>query len=507
MRKIIDIHSHMFNIKYLPVAGILRRYSNNKISHLVAKGVEWLILKGVDESYSNNHKKNIKLNGLENFDSSVNDILKLENRTYNIDDVIDFNIDDTIDAMIGMASTPDLEVKELSDAIDEFEKMNPDNSNEIINIRTQKISAMSSIQKSEFLFYRARIFRRMLNWVVRTFKKIKDHIKWFIFMRNSEEVIYKHITKVDEKGVEKYLHLMMDVDYFFNDNGSKRYKSNYDFETEQIPNMQKLNSKHNNLIGFVAFNPSRDNCMEIVKSAIENKGFKGVKFYPPLGYRACKNHNEKYETRIDTLLQYCVVNEIPLFTHCNNKGFEANPDSNSGYDANPKYWEKVLEKYENLILCLGHGGGTEGWFAENRETDKVIANEINSADTVDDSKKQKENWNHSYAALVFKLCVKYDNVYCDASYLDDMINSKGNFVKIPKNNFKKRLVELFNSEPVFSQKIMYGSDWHMLFREGKNKVYLKLYKDFFSENELIGYSKDFFYNNAVRFLKLEDTFV
>ncbi len=158
-----------------------------------------------------------------------------------------------------------------------------------------------------------------------------------------------------------------------------------------------------------------------------------------MGYKAFGD--EKYEALIDSLFKYCSENRVPLFTHCTNQGFEAYPDSEppSGYCANPKYWEKALEKYNDLILCLGHAGGTNGWFCENRATDRVKADEINSADIVDESEKQEENWNHSYAALVFKLCVKYDHVYCDASYLDEMVKANGSFEAVAKKNFKTRL--------------------------------------------------------------------
>lgn len=321
-------------------------------------------------------------------------------------------------------------------------------------------------------------------------------------MTNSEESIYKYITTRDEVGVEKYLHLMMDVDHFFNEDVvNLKYKSYFDFEKEQINNMRQLNGKHSNLIGFVAFNPARNNCMEIIEKAINENGFKGVKFYPPLGYRADGDPN--YSEQIERLFTYCSANKLPVFTHCNNEGFEALPGGgHSGYNSNPKYWELALGRHPDLILCLGHAGGSEGWFCENKNTDKLLADSINAADIKDETCLQKLDWNNSYASLVFKLCVKYDNVYCDASYLDDMVESDGSTVTAPKDNFRKRLVKLFDSEPKFRCKIMYGSDWHMLFQEGKNNVYLKSYLELFSENELAHCKDDFFYNNAMRFLNL-----
>ena len=117
-------------------------------------------------------------------------------------------------------------------------------------------------------------------------------------MTYSEEAIYRHLTEKDEPIVEKYLHLMMDVDHFFNSNEMElKYTSTYDFPSRQIDNFEKINIKYANLIGFVAFNPARENSLEIVKNAIEKRGFKGIKFYPPLGYRAY--NDPVYETKID----------------------------------------------------------------------------------------------------------------------------------------------------------------------------------------------------------------
>lgn len=200
------------------------------------------------------------------------------------------------------------------------------------------------------------------------------------------------------------------------------------------------------------------------------------------------------------MLAYCATNRIPLFTHCNNQGFEAKPNGgHSGYNSNPKYWELALNKYPQLILCLGHAGGTQGWFAQNFESDKLKAVEINATE-IKDSTQEQIQWNSSYAAMVFKLCVTYDHVYCDASYLDEMVNNDGSFQPESEKNFEDRLSKLFKSEPKFAKRIMYGSDWHMLFQEGKNNVYLQTYLSFFNKAKLSSFSEDFFYNNAINFL-------
>lgn len=506
MTKIIDIHSHMFNLKYLPVAGILRRYSRNIISHRIATGLEWMLLLGIDKQFQAEQDKKIASGKLEEFNTPLSEFLDADPFDYSIEDIIKFKPKDTIKAMLTMVRVSDLLVGPLKDAIDEYEMVNSDEPLEDQFRNMNNFSNLSSDDKRLFIGLRIRVLKRMLNWVVKKFKEIRDYLKWFAFMRNSEEEIYRYINKIDAPGVEYYLHLMMDVDHYFNKKGKLRYKSRFNFETEQIPKMQALTSDHKKLIAFVAFSPARDKSLETVKDAIENKGFKGVKFYPPLGYKAYSDKNPKYRSRIKQLFQYCSDQKIPVFTHCNNKGFEAHPKIKSGYNANPKFWEMALMEHPNLILCLGHAGGSEGWFSENLDSDYTNASDIQAKDISDKSSIQEKNWNKSYAALVYKLCVTYDNVYCDTSYLDDMIKSNGHFNSRLKENYRIRLLKLFQEGEGFNKKIMYGSDWHMLFQEGKNKVYLKLYKEFFLDerNGLLAYSEDYFYKNALNYLKLNE---
>lgn len=85
-----------------------------------------------------------------------------------------------------------------------------------------------------------------------------------------------------------------------------------------------------------------------------------------------------------------------------------------------------------------------------------------------------------------------------------MVNRNGSLHKTKRAKFKTRLLKLFNHQDDtnfnFGTKIMYGSDWHMLFRHGINDVFLSCYKEFFSDAEFNLIREDFFFNNANRFL-------
>ncbi|MCF6131691.1 amidohydrolase family protein [Flavobacterium wongokense] len=491
MQKIVDIHSHMFNLKYLPVAGILKRH---KIPHFIAKGVESLLLRHTKESYPLAGIQGIlKYKDDEDNTSVTVYIDDWEPIDYGMDEIADLSDDEIANAITQFAVVGDLKSGDLSVAIDEYEKQ---------ELRSGDFFMIVDYEDDEALKrHRAGLLQRMINKVIRIINAAVNYGKWFLFMTNSEKDIYKYIEQKDEPGVVAYLHLMMDVDRFLNEDPDTEdedllYRSRFNFATQQVQNMKKLNDDFPKLIGFVAFNPARKNWLEIIENARAN-GFKGVKFYPPLGYKASGG---PYADRIKALFAHCQTHNIPVFTHCNNQGFEAWPLS--GYNSNPVFWEEALAKYPNLILCLGHAGGGHGWFAKNDpSTDITDPDLILAANIKNEKAAQMANWNNSYAAMVYKLCVKYDNVYCDASYLDEIIDDYGNMDDDAKKLFTKRLKKLFEVSPKFAERIMYGSDWHMLFQEGKNRVYLKRYIELFDQPELAPYKDAFFYGNAEKYLR------
>jgi predicted TIM-barrel fold metal-dependent hydrolase len=508
----IDIHSHLFNLKYLPVAGIIVRYGDGKISWQVARAIEWYFVRTTASDF----EAQATLGPLSVRDAPIvkrADVHRaglgiMEKRPTHHNQLFSMSNRELITLATMELTESHLDAPEIRQAL-------------IEHIQTEKLPAGKKRAFVQSLITETRTpqdlvdaldkFRGLLASV---FKKIRmgySYLRWFLFMRNSELNLFASLQQDASVGrirVSKFLYMMMDVDYFFNKPGENTYKSNFDFVDRQIANFEALNTQlGDKVIGFVAFNPARVDGLDIVQRAL-GAGFRGVKFYPPMGYKAMGN-TEPFESRIMGLFDHCVQNDIPVFTHCNNAGFEAYPGQ-SGINSSPVHWDKLLQipKYRNLRVCFGHAGGGEGWFAKNQDTDFVLAADVDASLIKDSSKEQAANWNHSYAALVFKLCVTYPNVYCDASYLDEMVRPSGFLNKTEAKKFKIRLDKLFQSDPDFSRKIMYGSDWHMLMKDAKNAVYFSTYLDFFNAPASDGmpslqqYSERFFEKNARDFLKI-----
>jgi predicted TIM-barrel fold metal-dependent hydrolase len=259
------------------------------------------------------------------------------------------------------------------------------------------------------------------------------------------------------------------------------------------------------LVHFVAYDPfRRGDSLEYVSRGLAD-GAIGVKFYPPSGYGAAGNVVEqkppgnggdarRWESRYgggahpldgaaidklnDALFQYCETHDVPIFTHCTSSGFQAAKDY--GLKSDPKYWVAALEKHPKLRLCFGHAGGDTYWF----------------------SKPGDAAGDQAFGAGVVDLCLKYDNVYCEAGYLEEVLDPAR------RDAFKARLASVIGRRSLdgrwqFGDKFMYGTDWFMISKERHPETYLVDFWNVFQEDAALKpWSRRFFGRNAVAFLNL-----
>ena len=435
MYKIVDIHTHLFNLKYLPIWGVL---SSRGIPNKTSRFIEFILLKITGESFTKN--KNAKTF----FD--FNDLLY----PFEFSKIKD---EDLIERIIEFAER-DAEILRsqlLIDAVEEHEELKGNKKN-IDDISSEGYK------------------KNVLKWIVQKALSGFAYLRWFLFMTKSEERLMKSMIK-NYPQVETFVFHMMDTEHFFPGNGDYSAKCHIPFDV-QIDNMKKLLQQYpNKLKGFVAYNPKRENDIEVVEKALKN-GFTGIKFYPPLGYNPINSME---------LFKFCSKNKIPVFTHCTPTGFEAK--KGYGHNANPKNWEVVLKEVIDLKLCLGHAGGVDGWF--DKYNHKNIFPES------------------AYAKKVVELCTTYENVYAEVGFLDDIDNSQ------QKDEFAKRLEHLFRDTSTtynLIDKIMYGSDWHVLMNHSGElfKNYAKEFIELFERKEFNDFKnlrEKFFALNAYKFLE------
>ena len=93
---------------------------------------------------------------------------------------------------------------------------------------------------------------------------------------------------------------------------------------------------------FVPFDPRRPHALEVVKEAIEELGFVGVKLYTRCGWMPWNNCEiygdelgDKLDARLQEFYKYVTLNDLPILNHTSPTGYPANPTL-----AFPAHYEK-----------------------------------------------------------------------------------------------------------------------------------------------------------------------
>ncbi|MGF1761695.1 amidohydrolase [Photobacterium sagamiensis] len=179
------------------------------------------------------------------------------------------------------------------------------------------------------------------------------------------------------------------------------------------------------VIPFVHVDPRREDALDTLQSLVEDRDFKGVKIYPPHGYRPT------HPTLMNDIYPYMVEKNIPLMTHCmpgpgiiTSRGISS--EKAKAY-TDPDNYKAVLEKYPELKICLGHFGGIDAW------------------------KKYNENPNEpTWLTKICNLMKSYPNLYADISYT---ISNFEESIKV--------LTALLNNKRI-ADRIIFGSDFFMI---------------------------------------------
>lgn len=312
---------------------------------------------------------------------------------------------------------------------------------------------------------------------------IEDYLTFVSRLLMAEREIFNALREAYKSVNDVTLvHLMMDMQYAYDPPDPPRYPFD-----EQVRRMRRLAEDSGGvLLGFTAFHPRR--CKSSFKLP---DGFYGVKFYPAMGYRPAENDDPEIEESVNQFFRVCRTNDTPVFAHCTPRGFEAR--RGWGLNAHPKYWAVALKKHPDLRLCLGHAGGgamensglrSAGWYAR------------------DDAE-----WNDpgNFAAGVVDLCRRYEHVYCEFGHLDALIHGDGQIREAFEANFVrewKRDEQSSDKPYLFAKKSMFGTDHHMAKMINHVPEFLEYFRSVFERHYLEGF-EDFCSGTARRFLKLE----
>ncbi len=316
-----------------------------------------------------------------------------------------------------------------------------------------------------------------LKSVISNFKNANDLVKWVLLLTKTQKRISRRLVKTYKK-IDLFVPMMMDIDGWVDDEAPNS-------QPHQVAILQNvIDELPGKIHPFIAYDPRRAikegvaAALARVDDAIENRGFIGVKLYPPMGYRASNNAEaqpplvdpEKYDDALRALFSLCVTKGIPITAHCTPKGAEATPGI-SGQNANPEFWRETLSNsdFSDLHLNLAHFGGIENLIEEG-----------------------KDSWAWKISAMM----KDFANLYADTGH-------HGVLESDPRDDYFKKLAELFAAYPVLESRFMFGTDWHMLARLDNHRKFLKIYRRHYRRMvDGDTAQQNFLGGNAMRFLGL-----
>lgn len=500
--RILDLHTHLFNARYVPLASLIANAMNkdeSRLAHHIARLLEELT--GSDYSQPESSEAR-SLEGEALDDYRLDQIWNITSYELLADTMSRDGMDKGVSTLMGESlSAPPfrlLRSSKLMGIIEDLSKI--DYAAEgwtgelplAYSYVGPHMSPDASFLFVDFLGWAKSIVKKAL-WVVtklmdpKAWGKAENYIEFFLTMLKSEVKMLKKVFASYGNGLPalQISHYLMDMQMAY------KYEKPpyYPFHPDQLIRMQKLqNDNPNSIFGFSAFDPRRHDWRKCAQDSLD-KGFIGFKFYPAMGYKPAGSASH-IQARIDAFFDFCVEQKAPIFAHCTPEGFQTR--LKEGENAHPKYWREVLEnsRWSELRLCLGHAGGgrmenkdlkSPGWMAKSIEEWEDINN---------------------FARIVTDLCVTYPHVYCEIGYITELIKDDNTEIFVA-NIERARKVASEESRPFdLLDKMAYGSDWHMPDMVDNTRKYLDVFLGIMNRKEYRSHLNGFFWKNAYRFLNL-----
>jgi predicted TIM-barrel fold metal-dependent hydrolase len=241
------------------------------------------------------------------------------------------------------------------------------------------------------------------------------------------------------------------------------------------------------MLPFLAFDPERElqlrrlpGELKVELEALANQGFVGVKIYPPFGYRPHGNaeirddhecgvtvapaRRDEYDAVLEDLYAACEALELPIAAHCEDPGAGV---ARCGEHADPKWWAPVLAKHPELRLNLTHFGGVEGLVGCEPEK--------------------------SWARAIGELMKTAPHLYADVGAHEVTRDTR-----MCKEFFDRLEADI----PQAVDRLMFGTDWHMIVRHEKHREYAARYLGEWQQRFGLLRTRRFARENALDYLGL-----
>jgi hypothetical protein len=517
--RIIDIHTHLFNARCLPLAGIIANFigkdaADSRFSRILGKILNKLCASESDRQLTEDSQLRILRYKANSEQAALEDLL----------DILETRLLMTANEAVESRTAHDtrLNLDVMSEAISRVASSELYGLLSELNAELEIIAPSGNVPASltsvtDHVGWAKGVLKRAMEWLARKANElalltdeIPDVITFIYRMLSSEHSLARALFKSYGADLPplKVVHHLMDMQMGYTNNTPPQLVApQYDFITTQLAQFSSLQTSQGfsgRVFGFAAFDPRRayDNNIPAFVDTVKNDGYRGFKFYCAMGYKPIENNDAAVEANVNKFFDACESRKMRVFTHCTPNGFETR--FKLGRNADPRNWNGRLARNPGLFLCFGHAGGdnsphknaqgrvdfrSPGWVATN-------LSEWNDQD--------------NYAKAVVELCIQYPNVYCDLAYLTGLIEGLGaeqeKSFNIVKENLKRAAV--MEGKFDFMTKVCYGSDWHMPSMVGHPRKYLDVFIRMFGDGDpdfkaVAKYREEFFWKNARTYLGIE----
>ena len=501
--RIFDLHTHLFNARYLPLASVIAHAMGRDASPLARQVARLLqALTGsayadvpVEAVFSQATEDTLELECLEHIWRMVEYELLLGTGSLEaVEQGASPQLEQSLEAPVfdRLRASQFMDILLTLDQIDYAAEGWPGpGAPEAQETATQQSPEMAA-SFSDFLHWAERVVRKAL-WVVtrlmdaQAWGEVVNYPAFFLTLLHSEEQLLQKLFASYGAGLPplQAAHYLLDMQMAF----AGQEAPFYPLQPVQEDRMQALQRAHPaRIFGFSAFDPRREDWHARALHSL-GKGFAGFKFYPAMGFKPLGNE-PAIQARVDAFFDFCVARDLPVFAHCTPVGFQTR--LRLGGHAHPRHWRAVLEqpRWQSLRLCLGHAGGGNlrngplhswGWSAHS-----------------------DEEWQHedNFARIVSELCTSCPNVYCEVGYLTELLEDDG-LARFDANLQCARQAASAAGRPFeLLDKMAYGSDWHMPEVVTRTRLYLELWLALMEKPAYAGFREPFFWKNAYRYLRL-----
>ena len=238
--------------------------------------------------------------------------------------------------------------------------------------------------------------------------------------------------------------------------------------------------------------------LTLAEEALTRYGFLGLKFYPPMGFRATGNETDDANYPEDAVaalslpknrlgpaldaamtraFDFCLRHDAPMLAHANNS---LSAGKGYGRRADPWFWIRALQDRPGLRICLAHGGG----FCWGSKAPGLPAGQTSWEWAIGDYIRQNPA----------------SRLYMDISYFSEALET-GSRTRHITDQLKSWIRDC---DPEVRH-IIFGTDWIMLDKEPQFPAYGRVVMDFLTE--ACGLTEAqlnrVMWQNAMRFLGLD----